>query len=275
MDKMTFLEELRKSLRVLKDEEIQDIISEYEQHIDLKVEKGLTVEQAIADFGNVKELAAEILEGYHVKAEFEITEEVTESKKNLLTAGSGVLKNSVRNIWSWIQKFWIWIVNGFLWCGKQTVRPFVWMRSKWNREGKVQQEVIVRPKTSNHLKEWLVHKRKGFGTMMLRLWNWLVRVSLCCLRIGWNCFVVGIALTIGGFGLMSLFAVGVLGVLVFQGYPIIGVTVGCLGLVLCLFAATVFVWTLIWHAPKVEIDKEEKTETEMTDLTEMEEGQHA
>ena len=50
MDKVTFLEELRKYLHVLQDEEIQDIIGEYEQHIDLKVKNGQTEEQAIVDF---------------------------------------------------------------------------------------------------------------------------------------------------------------------------------------------------------------------------------
>lgn len=69
MDKTTFLKELEKSLHVLKEEEIQDIIGEYEQHIDMKVKNGQTMEQAIADFGNVRELAVEILEAYHVRAD--------------------------------------------------------------------------------------------------------------------------------------------------------------------------------------------------------------
>ena len=53
MDKKTFLLNLRQSLSVLKEEELQDIVSEYEQHIDMKVENGLTEEEAIADFGGV------------------------------------------------------------------------------------------------------------------------------------------------------------------------------------------------------------------------------
>ena len=131
MDKKTFLDELRKSLRVLKDEEIEDIIGEYEQHIDLKVEKGLTVEQAIADFGNVKELAAEILEGYHVKAEFDLTEEETEPKQSFILIGQEVIKSSVKKLWAWLGAVWGWIFRGFRWCGKQMIRPFVWIKSKW------------------------------------------------------------------------------------------------------------------------------------------------
>ena len=70
MDKKTFLLNLRQSLSVLKEEELQDIVSEYEQHIDMKVENGLTEEEAIADFGSMTELTAEILEAYHVRADY-------------------------------------------------------------------------------------------------------------------------------------------------------------------------------------------------------------
>lgn len=62
MDKKTFLEELRSSLSVLQETELNDIMDEYEQHIDMKVQSGLTEEEAIAEFGNRKELTAEILE---------------------------------------------------------------------------------------------------------------------------------------------------------------------------------------------------------------------
>ena len=40
MGKHEFLSELEKSLSVLQEDELRDIISEYEQHIDIKVEKG-------------------------------------------------------------------------------------------------------------------------------------------------------------------------------------------------------------------------------------------
>ena len=40
-------------------------------YIDMKVQSGLTEEEAIAEFGNRKELTAEILEAYHVRADYE------------------------------------------------------------------------------------------------------------------------------------------------------------------------------------------------------------
>ena len=70
MDKKTFLLNLQHALSVLEEEELQDIISEYEQHIDLKVKNGLTEEEAIADFGTMSELTTEILEAYHVRADY-------------------------------------------------------------------------------------------------------------------------------------------------------------------------------------------------------------
>lgn len=67
MDKAAFLEELRVSLHVLNENELTDIIEEYEQHIDLKVQKGLSEEQAIADFGNIKDLIKGIMDAYHLR----------------------------------------------------------------------------------------------------------------------------------------------------------------------------------------------------------------
>lgn len=71
MNKETFLEELRGYLRILEDQEQEDILEEYAQHIDMKIQKGLSEEEAIRDFGSMRELAAEILEAYHVKPEFD------------------------------------------------------------------------------------------------------------------------------------------------------------------------------------------------------------
>ena len=70
MDKNTFMRELERSLSVLQESELRDILSEYEQHIDMKVKSGLSEEEAIEDFGSLPELTAEILEAYHVRADY-------------------------------------------------------------------------------------------------------------------------------------------------------------------------------------------------------------
>ena len=70
MSKEAFLNELQKHLEILEDDEQRDILEEYAQHIDIKMQNGQSEEDAIRDFGPIKELAAEILEAYHVKPEF-------------------------------------------------------------------------------------------------------------------------------------------------------------------------------------------------------------
>ena len=62
MSKEAFLTELAGHLKVLEEREQQDILDEYAQHIDMKIQNGMSEEEAIGDFGPVKELAAEILE---------------------------------------------------------------------------------------------------------------------------------------------------------------------------------------------------------------------
>ena len=62
MNKTEFLDELKNGLAVLEEKEQQDILEEYTQHIDMKMEKGLSEEEAIGDFGDLGQLAAEILE---------------------------------------------------------------------------------------------------------------------------------------------------------------------------------------------------------------------
>ncbi len=358
MDKKTFLEELRKSLRVLKEEELQDIIGEYEQHIDMKVQKGLTVEQAIADFGNVKELAAEILEAYHVRAEFDLSKEWEEgtptdqaqnitqdpekdgekgktvdaardsSGTNLVRTGVVWFRNGFNKIGLRIRMVCVWLWGGCCWCGKQIMRPFQWMKSRyftWKEKRNIKKEEKVGMTSENiqevapeskedrngstkasdpqtelihvsipgkqkqavvHTNGWIKLTLRGMKHMIVRLWNFVVRMTVWCVRMCWNCFVVGTTLFIGSLGLMCLFASGVLGVLLMQGYPLAGLTVGCAGLVLSFLAAAALVWTLMWRKEKGGPTSEAMEETiakssseiavmSDTEVMEMEEGQHA
>lgn len=66
MTKKQFLSTLKNKLHILNDKEIEDILKEYEDHIDLKVKDGLTEEEAIQDFGDIDQLAKEILSAYKI-----------------------------------------------------------------------------------------------------------------------------------------------------------------------------------------------------------------
>lgn len=71
MNKKVFLEKLRKKLKILNNDEIEDIIEEYEGHINEKVASGKTEEEAIKDFGDFDELVKEILSAYKINEDYE------------------------------------------------------------------------------------------------------------------------------------------------------------------------------------------------------------
>lgn len=70
MNKNDFLQELGALLSILDGKEQQDILAEYSQHIEMKIENGLSEAEAIKDFGDIRDLAGEILEAYHVNPDY-------------------------------------------------------------------------------------------------------------------------------------------------------------------------------------------------------------
>lgn len=70
MNKKKFLKELEDRLDVLKEEEKKDILDEYASHIDQKVKNGKTEQEAVKDFGDIDDLASEILDAYKIKKDY-------------------------------------------------------------------------------------------------------------------------------------------------------------------------------------------------------------
>ena len=70
MSREEFLQSLEARLQVLNEKERDDILSEYRQHISLRMESGLSEEEAIRDFGDFEELVSEILDAYNVSNEY-------------------------------------------------------------------------------------------------------------------------------------------------------------------------------------------------------------
>ena len=102
MNKAEFLHILRERLSILDENELEDILSEYEQHIDLKAAGTMTEEAAIADFGDIGELTAEILEAYHVRADFDRNKEPekkNESHKNAVMRAGRKISDSCKKGW--------------------------------------------------------------------------------------------------------------------------------------------------------------------------------
>ena len=67
MKKQEFLDRLKSRINVLDDEEVADILTEYEAHINEKMNAGKTEEEAIQDFGDFNELIKDILGAYKIK----------------------------------------------------------------------------------------------------------------------------------------------------------------------------------------------------------------
>ena len=61
MNKTEFLQELEKRLHVLNEQERKDVLEEYAQHINLKIESGLSEEEAVEAVGSVDEIGAQTL----------------------------------------------------------------------------------------------------------------------------------------------------------------------------------------------------------------------
>ena len=70
MNKKEFLETLSHKLKVLNQDEINDILNEYEGYIDNKIQEGKTEEEAVQGFGDMDDLAREILSAYKLNEDF-------------------------------------------------------------------------------------------------------------------------------------------------------------------------------------------------------------
>lgn len=278
MDKKTFIRELRQALSVLQEDELNDIVSEYEQHIDMKMKNGLTEDDAIADFGSLTELTADILEAYHVRSDYAGEtgkEKKTFSEKESRKAGrllrqtggglkaaggiaADALRRIGRRIWG-IVPFWKKQAGRF--------RIFPGGTGKALLAEKRKQDRFSLPK--------LIGSSRQTGIACIRL---VLRLVLWGLRAVWNICCAGTFLMCAGIGILFLYMLGMTTVLRMQHYPLTGVTVGCLGLVLCAFSAAGFCLTLFWKKKDsrfLDGDGQDKAEESPVPYQEMKGGQHA
>lgn len=287
MDKKTFISELKQALSVLQEEELNDIISEYEQHIDMKQANGLTEEEAIADFGSLSHLTAEILEAYHVRADYaesqkEGREQLPEQREHggILRQGKKWCADGGRMLWNgiirWGRRLWEAVLYGKRASGRLLSR----VKSQWkkhfrfkryhdkereNMSGERGQQAemikISMPSGNNGPEAYrsrgtaLFHKTgKGISAVA----HWCFKLCLWAVRVTWNGTCIAFSLFCASVGVCCLFGLGTFAVLLLQGYPLIGVTLGCAGFTICSFSLAWLGVTLLWKQDR-----------------EMEEGQHA
>ena len=89
------------------------------------------------------------------------------------------------------------------------------------------------------------------------------------MKLLWNGCVLLFALTVGLFGVVCLFLLGMAVVLLTEGYPLFGVTIGGTGITLSVFAMVFFALTLLIRKRKPSdrkmepAVKEDETEEEV------------
>lgn len=99
MNKKEFIKELTKKLQVLEENEIKDIIDEYSGIIDEKVKHGKKEEEAVKDFGNISELAEEILSAYKINPNYK-----NDSVKNIVNDCEVLIKKGASKLTDFSKK---------------------------------------------------------------------------------------------------------------------------------------------------------------------------
>lgn len=283
MSKEAFLTELAGHLKVLEEREQQDILDEYAQHIDMKIQNGMSEEEAIRDFGPVKELAAEILEAYHVNPEYgdssrrgkiDFESAASTAEQGIRSAG-GFLKKAGKKLGQWISEVCAWIGKPFhrKSMGKPVEQPegaesTVGQETAADSAASEKSTAGYSPAASRKAytssEQGILGKFIGFCRDILKgcgrligsavrilrkLLVWLLHICWDLLRWGvrlcWNVFWFCAAVCLALGTIAAIFCFGALLILCFQGYPLIGVTLMSLGGLLCGGALTCAAWGLI------------------------------
>lgn len=97
--KKEFLDSLEKKLSVLSDTEKQDIIAEYTDTINEKIKQGQTEKEAVKDFGDIDDLAKEILIAYKINPNYEDKPDSFGKKsEELIKQGAEAVSDFGRNV---------------------------------------------------------------------------------------------------------------------------------------------------------------------------------
>lgn len=214
MNREEFLHSLEDRLQVLNKQEREDILSEYRQHIELRIGSGLSEEAAIQDFGNLDDLAVEILDAYNVNPEYgrkrhvrlfggssnTVKEEADQGKRIFQTIGkkvSGAVKRCLTCLKQWAQTCCL----GFV------------------KKKKISEETLPADLEQTEGKN---RKRKQ-GYQWMRS---IKRGILWCIKAAGTVFLL---LPMAVMDLAGVVCLGILVVLTVLGYPVVGFMVGMFG----------------------------------------------
>lgn len=222
MNKKEFLDVMEKRLSMLEAQEREDMLSEYAQHIELKMQSGMSEKEAIDDFGDIDSLIAEILEAYHIDPSY--------GGKAKKSAAEGIGKKA----------------SGVINRSKQSFSNFM-EQQKEKQEQRMEQK---REEDKDRPPRWKRKEGSGFEkgegrkmveTALQKILFVLKVAFVFCVKA---CLVL-VMLPAAVLTLFSLFGFGTLVVLLMQGYSLAGVTLVMLGCILGFGAVTLFVLTFI------------------------------
>lgn len=275
MNKNEFLKYLEKRFEVLNEKEREDILNEYAQHIDMKMQSGLSEEEAIKDFGNVSELADEILSAYNVDPNYRKNGIDVEKVEQTISKGAGVLKKGASKIkdisadflesfkfanFGDAVKFIIKsgiklgivllvavIVGGILYTicddilyymlpnafGIDEIVPLLIMLLYGVFAAAVFIGIFIniinsmkkKVKNNTDVKKLRIMENCVNKNIIGNMFLWIVRIGVFFFVLPWFLFI---PFSVIGFGVLIVF--------MFMGYPVIGLTIGCLGFNMCAIA---------------------------------------
>jgi len=108
MNKKEFLKILEEKLSILDENELKDIIDEYKNKIEEKVKHGKSEIEAVKDFGDIDELAKEILKAYKINPKYteknKNVKEVIDDCDSLIKRGAKKMANFTKEVYNDFKK---------------------------------------------------------------------------------------------------------------------------------------------------------------------------
>ncbi|RGZ00891.1 DUF1700 domain-containing protein [Clostridium sp. AM58-1XD] len=272
MSKAEFLQCLEKRLEILNQKERADILSEYEQHIEMRMKGGLTEEEAIKDFGDIDELVEEILDAYNVNPEYGKKKNILHGKKveETVTKGASKVGRAFRRVWEAVwkgissagRKIRSWCGAFLTWC-----RSILHFPEKRKKEDTMDKDWDMMTETGTDRAESCRRKRRESGNWMSaagRTCGWIWHAALWCALLFLKCLVIFFVWPVLIAELAAVVGLGILIVLLFMGYPVIGLVIITIG---CLMSGAVVLWLvkeilfLKIKGSREEVNIQEITET--------------
>ena len=240
MKREEFLKALEERLQVLNRQEREDIVSEYRQHIELRMESGLTEEEAIGDFGDLDELVAEILDAYSVNPDYGKRQRMP-GKESAKAAGEAVLAGTRKagsagmgaaglagRLWT-LLRGGVSAVSRSLRPGrKMALEAQTWERREETFRGNLDTGEIPALREIPAPGQNPARRVPEMGTERLskRLFRAVFRLAVLCIQVLGTVFVL---LPMAAVDFMGVLLFGGLLVLCVMGYPAAGLTVGAFG----------------------------------------------